>query len=105
MYPKNGFYPNPGDGNIWTHEPEKSSLVKNRLLLREVVHGTPCVPLDYQNDLISCVLQRSLLCPILFNIYLNNLFFFLQDINISNFADDAASFICDKTLESVLDKL
>ena len=70
-----------------------------------MVRGTPCVPLDYQNVLISNVLQRSLLCPILFNIYLNGLFFFLQDIDISNFADDTASIVCDKTLESVLDKL
>ena len=41
----------------------------------------------------------------LFNIYLNDLFFFLQDINISNFADDTTPFVCDETLESVLDNI
>ena len=55
-------------------------------------------------DLVSGVLQGSVL-GLLFDIYLNSLFFFLQDINICNFANDTTSFVCDETLESVLDKL
>ena len=69
------------------------------------MRGTPCMPLDYRTVLISGVLQRPVLRAILFNIYLNDLFFFLLDINICNFANDAVPVDCDETLESVPDKL
>ena len=36
---------------------------------------------------------------------MNELFVFLQDINICNFADDTTSLVCDVTLESAPEKL
>ena len=55
-------------------------------------------------DLISSLLQGSVLGDLLFNIHLKDLFFFLQDINIYNFADGITPSVCNGKLESVLDK-
>ena len=45
--------------------------------------------------------QGSVLGPLLFNIYLNNLLFFLKDVGICNFADDATTYISHESLENV----
>ena len=43
--------------------------------------------------------------PLLYNIYLNDLFFLLGDIDICNFVDDTTPNVCDMELRVVLDKL
>ena len=48
--------------------------------------------------------QVLVLDLLLFNIYLNDLFFFL-DCNVCNFADDTTPFICNKNLDFVLSEL
>ena len=47
----------------------------------------------------------SVLGQILFNIYLNNLFLFLNEIDVCNFDNNTTPFMCHKNLAKLLEKL
>ena len=56
-------------------------------------------------ELLQVVLQGSVLGPLLFNFYLNDLFCLTESTEVCNFADDTAFFVCDEDLISLIKRL
>ena len=51
------------------------------------------------------ILQGSILAPLLFNIFINDLFFVIEKSDICNFADDNTSYSCGANLKHDAGKL
>ena len=49
--------------------------------------------------------QGSILGPLLFNIYLNDLFLFVSDSKICKYADDTTIYVCDRDHENIINRL
>ena len=73
------------------------SYLKNRFQRTKV-----CNTFSSWSELLCGVPQGSVLGPLLFNIYLNDLFFLTETTTVCNFADDTTFFVCDLDLNSLL---
>ena len=56
-------------------------------------------------DIIRGIPQGSILGPLIFNLFVNDLFLFLERTNMCNFADDNTIYRCDSVLEIILEDL
>ena len=52
-----------------------------------------------------CVKDQWNVGTLLFIIYVKDVFFFLKDVGMCNFADDTTTYICGENLENVLKSL
>ena len=59
---------------------------------------------DYLNILLG-VLQRSILDPILFIIFLSDLFYIYNDLNYASYADDTTPYICRQNYAETIESL
>ena len=57
------------------------------------------------NSIKLGVPQGSILGPLLFNIFLNDIFYFIRDVSIANYADDNTSYTTEKNITSLLETL
>ena len=56
-------------------------------------------------EILRGVPQGSILGPILFNIFINDIFLFVEKCEICNFADDNTIYSCNKSLQVIKDNL
>ena len=80
------------------------SLLLNYLTLRK---QRVKIGLSYslRNEIKRGILQGSILGPLFFNIFINDIFVFIEKSKICNFADDNTIYDCGEDLSNILENL
>ena len=56
-------------------------------------------------DIFQGILQGSILGPLLFNLFLCDLFLFVEEADITSYADDNTLYVCSQNVDVTLEKL
>ena len=76
--------------NYLSHRKQRTKIGSSNSDWYEIVRGVP---------------QGSILAPLLFNIFSNDLFLFIEKTNICNFADNNTIYSCNNNLQTILKNL
>ena len=60
---------------------------------------------SYWREITTCVIQRSVLGPLAFNIFINGIFLFVENSNVYNYANDNTLLAFGKTFDRFTRKL